>query len=110
MALIRDGLWGIINEMEMAPTEEAEAQSKFAARHDKALVTIVLALDPSLLYLTGADPTDPVVVWKALADQFQCKTWMNKLELNRKLFSVRLAEGGSVQDHIKYVYMTEICD
>ena len=49
-----------------------------------------------------------MVVWKALADQFQRKTWANKLELKRKLFSMRLAEGGSVQDHIKF--MTEVCD
>ena len=37
MALIRDGLWGIVNETETAPTEGAEAQAKFAARRDKAL-------------------------------------------------------------------------
>ena len=108
MALIKEGLWGIVNETETAPTEGAEAQAKFVARRDKALATIVLAIEPSLLYLTGSDPTDPVVVWKALADQFQRKTWANKLELKRKLFSMRLAEGGAVQDHIKY--MTEICD
>ena len=41
MALIRDGLWGIVNETEteMVPTEGAEAQAKFAARRDKALAT-----------------------------------------------------------------------
>ena len=48
------------------------------------------------------------MVWKALADQFQRKTWANKLELKWKLFSLRLADGGSVQDHIKT--MTEVCD
>ena len=42
MALIRDGLWGIVNETETAPTEEAEAQAKFLPRRDKALATIVL--------------------------------------------------------------------
>ena len=68
----------------------------------------MLAVEPSLLYLIGADPTDPVVVWKALADQFQRKTWANKLELKQKLFSMRLAERGSVQNHIKS--MTEVCD
>ena len=34
--------------------------------------------------------------------------WANKLELKRKLFSLKLTEGGSMQDHIKV--MTEICD
>ena len=60
------------------------------------------------LVVVGADPTDPIVVWKVLANQFQRKTWANKLELKRKLFSMRLAEGGSVQAHVKA--MTELCD
>ena len=101
MALIKDGLWGIVNGTETAPTEGAEQQAVFAAQKDKAFVVIVLAVEPSLLYLIGTDPMDPVVVWKALADQFQRKTWANKLELKRKLFSMRLAEGCSVQEHIK---------
>ena len=108
MALIKEGLWGIVNGTEAAPAEGAEAQAKFVARRDKALATIVLAMEPSLLYLVGNDPTDPVTVWRALSEQFQRRTWANKLELKRKLFSLRLAEGGSVQDHIKL--MTEICD
>ena len=36
--------------------------SKFVFRRDKALATIVLSVDPMLLYLIG-DPEDPVVVW-----------------------------------------------
>ena len=67
--------------MEMMPIEGAETQVKQTARHDKALATIALATEPSLLYLTGTDPIDPVVVWKALANQFQCKTWANELKL-----------------------------
>ena len=34
--------------------------------------------------------------------------WGNKVELKRKLFSMRLGERGSVQDHIKA--MTELCE
>ena len=108
MALMKEGLWGIVNKTEVAPAEGAEQQARFTARRDKALATIVLAVEPTLLYLIGTDPTDPVVVWKALADQFQRKTWANKLGLKRKLFSLRLADGGSVQHHIKT--MTEVCD
>jgi hypothetical protein len=108
MALIKEGFWGIVNGTERAPTENVDQQARFAARRDKALATIVLAIQPSLLYVIGADPTDPVKVWKVLADQFQRKTWANKLELKRKLFSMRLGEGGSMQDHIKS--MTEVCD
>ena len=39
------------------------------ARRDRALATIVLSVDPSLLYLI-VEPEDPVAVWKRLADQF----------------------------------------
>ena len=38
-------------------------QARYAQRKDKALATIVLAVDTSLLYLLGADPKDPKVVW-----------------------------------------------
>ena len=60
----------------------------------------MLSVDPSLLYLLG-DPKDPVVVWKQLSDQFQ-----KKMELRKKLYSLRLRDGESVQAHIKE--MTEL--
>ncbi len=61
MTLMRDGLWGIVSGTETAPAEGADRQSKFLARRDRALATIVLTVDPSLLYLVG-DPEDPVTV------------------------------------------------
>ncbi len=60
----------------------------------------MLAVDPSLLYLLG-NPEDPQAVWTKLEEQFQRKTWANKLQLRRKLFSLRLKEVGSVSEHIK---------
>ena len=57
-------------------------------------------MQPSLLYLIG-EPEDPTIVWKKLSEQFQKKTWANKLELRRRLYSLRLKEGDSVQEHIK---------
>ena len=67
-------------------------------------------MEPNLLYQVRSDPTDPRKVWNTLADQLQRKTWENKLQLKRKLpvFSMRLNEGGSVQEHIKS--MTVLCD
>ena len=41
------------------------------------LATIVLSVEPSLLYLIG-DPEDPIAVWRKLGDQFQKKAWVNK--------------------------------
>lgn len=109
MALIKDGLWGIVNGTEVSPsntdTSAATAVAKFNARKDKALAIIVLSIDPSLLYLLG-EPTDPVIVWNKLSDQFLKKSWANKLKLRRKLYSLKLSDGGSMQNHIKQ--LTEI--
>ena len=52
------------------------------------------------------DPQNPADVWKKLKDQFQKKTWANKLVLKRRLHSLRLKEGSSVETHIKS--MTEL--
>ena len=106
MALMRDGVWSIVSGTEVEPTDGDENKlQKFISKRDKALATIVLAVDPSLLYLLG-DPQNPVDVWKKLKDQFQKKTWANKLVLKRRLHSLRLKEGSSVQTHIKS--MTEL--
>ena len=78
---------------------------QFIYRKNRALAIIVLSIDPSLLYLI-ADPTDPTVVWGKLSTQFQKKTWANKLALRRRLHSLRLKEGHSVQEHVKA--LTEI--
>ena len=104
MALMKDGLWTIVDGSEAAPDASATQEyGKFIARRDRALAVIVLSVQPSLLYLIG-DPDNPVDVWKKLANQFQKKSWANKLELRRKLYSLRLREGESVQKHIKVAY------
>ena len=41
-----------------------------------------------------------------LQNQFQTKTWANKLALRHRLHSLQLKDGESVQDHIKA--MTEL--
>ena len=103
MALMKDSLWSLIDGTENVPPQtEAE---KYVAKKNKALAIVVLSIEPSLLYLLG-DPQDPVVVWDKLAAQFQKKTWANKLALRRKLYSLRLKESQSVQQHIKE--MTEV--
>ena len=47
-----------------------------------------------------------MIVWKQLSEQFQKKTWANKLALRRKLDNLRLQDEDSVKDHVKS--MTEI--
>ena len=82
MALVRDGLWGIVSGTETEPTEGGDHLWNIFARRDRALATIVLAVEPSLLYLIG-DLEDPAAVWRKLQNQFQKKTWANKLALQR---------------------------
>ena len=63
------------------------------------MATLGLSVDPTFLYLLdGTD--DPKEAWKKLNDQFCTKTWANKLELRKKLHTLRLKEGESVQEHI----------
>ena len=107
MTLIKDILWRIVDVTENTRTNEREIP-KFMLRRDCALATIVLSMEPTMLYLLGPDPVDPAEVWKKLADQFQKKTWSNKLTLCRKLYDLKLKDGKSVQKHLKV--LTEIFD
>ena len=67
---MKESLCGIISGTEEMPGEDnADTRRKFMARRDRALAIIMLAVDPSLLYLLG-DLEDPKVVWKKLEEQF----------------------------------------
>ena len=86
-------------DMEVAPDgSDADKEAKFQSRSDKAVATIVLAIELKLLclMLLLGDPTDPLNVWKKLEDKFQRKTWANKLALKRRLNSLLLKDGESV--------------
>ena len=76
--------------------------SKLVTRRDCALATIVLSINPCLLYLIG-DPKDPIAVWELLVGQFQKATLANKLALHRRLHSLCLKERENIQDHIKAI-------
>jgi len=60
---------GIISNTEDCPGE-AEKYRKYRVRRERALATIVLAIDTSLLYLLG-DPQDPAKFCEELSNQFQ---------------------------------------
>ena len=87
MTLKKEELWNIVDGTEAAPAHTARKKERecYAARTDKALATVVLSVDSSLLYLVGSDPYDPVIVWNKLKEQFQKKSWVNRLTLRRKL-------------------------
>ena len=88
MHLMKDDLFSIVEGTEISPgSSDVAALRKYEQRRDKALATIVLAVEPKLLYLIG-DPKDPKVVWQKLQDIFQKKTWANKFRLKRKLYNL----------------------
>ena len=72
MALIRDGLWNIVNETETAPNSRTDAilHTKYLSGIYHTLATIILSVEPSVLYLIR-DSDDPAVVWEKLADNFK---------------------------------------
>jgi hypothetical protein len=50
MALMKDGLWGIVSRTEVAPGVDADEHANFFVRRDRALAVLVLSVDPSLLF------------------------------------------------------------
>ena len=60
---------GIVSGTEEAPTDDVDPKEleRYASRRDKLLATVVLSVDPSLLYLIG-DPVNPVAIWKKLEE------------------------------------------
>ena len=52
-ALIKEGLWSIVNGTKTEPEGNSESLQQ-------GVTTIVLTMEPSLLYLVGPDPTDVV--------------------------------------------------
>ena len=102
-------VWKIITEEETLVAGATEAQREaFEAWKNKAFYTIVLNINPSLLWVVPPDEEDPVVIWNKLKNMFQKDTFANKRELRKKLCTARLAEEGSATDHIKC--LTQIFD
>jgi hypothetical protein len=74
---MKKGLWNIVSWVENPPDQGAsdEVAAKCKARMDQALATIVLSIQPSLLYLLGSEePQDPVEVLTKLQSHIQKKS------------------------------------
>ena len=101
VALMRDGLYSIVSGTEQIPTR-AEEIPKFNLRKDRALSTIILAMEPSQLYLVGPDEEqNPNALWSKLETIYQQTSFSNRLTLRKKLTTLRLKNGESLQQHIK---------
>ena len=71
MALIRDGLWNIVNETEIVSNSRRDAilHSKHLSWKGRVLAMVVLSVEPLLLYLIGG-PDDLGMVWKKWQTNF----------------------------------------
>ena len=103
MSLMKEGLWRIVEGTEAALADGDAGYVNYLSKRDRALAIVVLSVDPNLLYLIGEpdEPDDPAKVWKKLSEQFMKKSWVNRLELRRKLYSLRLSDGESVLEHVR---------
>lgn len=52
MALMKDGLWAIINGTEVDPADNGDGHRKFYSRRDRALAIIVLSMELSIYSVT----------------------------------------------------------
>ena len=106
MFLLKEGLFDIVDGSEQEPTGTAAQPAaatevaKYKARMNRALGSIVMAIEPRLLYILG-EPSDPKEVWKTLQDTFQSKSWSNRLRLKKTLYSMKLQPGEEMQRHLK---------
>ena len=76
MALVRDGLWGVVSGTETA-LEGGSDQAKFLDNRDRTLtILFYVAVNSTLLYLfLLGDPEDPVVI---LAEAIEYKEKVGK--------------------------------
>ena len=80
MALVKDCWWGVVDATDSDPgTGNAEARRKYLSRRDRALATIVLFMEPSLLYLIGDLRTHEKSKKHYRIVHFQKKMWANRL-------------------------------
>ncbi len=109
MLLIREGLWSVIEppvtKTPEAKEEETEAKGALVVDPDKdqkALATIVLAMDDSLLdHASGA--TTARELWKTLKDLYSMKGFTAKYLLLKGLMSTTLSSSPSAEEFARSI-------
>lgn len=85
-------LWDVIDEKKLRPTDLTLAtQYDVIDRKDKGLIRLCLV--DSILVNFHEEPTMKKL-WKKLSEIYQEKSLMNKIFLRKKLYSLRVEEGG----------------
>lgn len=103
MLLIGKDLWEIVNGSEVLQEDAtAEEKRKFKKRENLALASVCLSISASLqIYVRSAE--NEKEAWDSLAKHFQQKTLSRKIQLRRKLYSIKLKKGSDMVEHINAV-------
>ena len=94
-----DGLVNFITGEEVV-SENVGERRRYNERRAKALGTLKLTIDDSLIYLIP-DTDDPKEIWKKLQNTFQAPTWNNKVALKNKLYNLKYIISNDIHDHLK---------
>ena len=93
--LIKEGLWDIVNKATPATPDDA-----WLAKDGKARAAIGLRVEDSQLGHIRKQATAKGA-WKALKEYHQKATLSNTVSLIRRLCSIKLQDGGNMEDHIR---------
>ena len=106
--LLAKDLWGFIDGTEVLQDDaSAQQQADFKKTSQKAFSTMVMSVSSSQLYLITSYE-EPRRAWTALKNHFERDTLVNKLILKKQYFRMEMAEGTSMEAHIKT--MKELTD
>ena len=106
--LLAKDLWGFIDGTEVLQDDaSAQQRADFNKRSQKAFSTMVMSVSSSQLYLITSYE-EPRRAWTALKNHFERDTLVNKLILKKQYFRMEMAEGTSMEAHIKT--MKELTD
>ena len=102
------GLWTHVSGEAVAPAAGAgNAAQEFERKGERAFSTIVLNIATSQLYLVTSCKSSKEA-WDTLKNHFERETLANKLFLKKKYFRCEMAEGTSLETHLKH--MKELTD
>ena len=97
--LIDQDLWDAIDEDTLWPTDPNLA-TQYDVTDRKAKGLIRLCLVDSIL-INVHEKLTMKKLWKKLSEIYQAKSLVNKIFLRKKLYSLRMGEGGQIFEHLE---------
>lgn len=89
-------LWEVAS-LDVRPTTISLVDWEIKDRKARGLIRLYLA---DAILLNVLDETTANSLWTRLGSVYQAKSLVNKLFLRKKLYSLRMEEGGSATDHL----------